>query len=109
MGYDAGTGERNLKRWAKGVSKTARKCGQAMFMEQTASRVTERLVIAKAMFFIEASNGLRKKSKNQSHRKLHNGSWQYTRKDPHLLYDLQTRSATLNECKVIKNRIPQCC
>jgi hypothetical protein len=40
MGYDAGTGERNLKRWDKGVSKTARKCGQAMFMEQTASRVT---------------------------------------------------------------------
>ena len=77
-----------------------------MFMEQTSNRVTERLVIAKAIFFIEGLKGFHKKSNNRSHRKLHSGSWQFTCKDPHLLYDLQTCSASLKECKVYKEPNP---
>jgi len=98
LGCDAGLGERNLKRWAKGVSKTARKCGQAMFMGQTASRVTERLVLARGRLLIEETTGGSKNAPSGSNLPI--GSWKYTRKSPHVLYDLQTGTALLNQCKV---------
>ena len=45
MNYDAGKGERNLKFWAKEISQTARKCGQAVFIEQCSRRVSDHMVL----------------------------------------------------------------
>ena len=101
LGCDAGVGERNLKRWAKGVSKTARKCGQAMFMGQTASRVTERLVLARGKSLLEKSSGSGKVVPSSGNLP-EGGSWKYTRKSPHVLYDLHSGTAFLNQCKVHK-------
>ena len=60
MGYDAAKGERNLKFWAKEMSKTARKCGQAIFMEQTFKRVTDHLVLQQANNIILADTMMKK-------------------------------------------------
>jgi hypothetical protein len=48
MGYNASTGECNLKWWAKRISKAARKCGQTIFLEQTSKRVLDQLVLQRA-------------------------------------------------------------
>ncbi len=48
IGYDASTGECNLKWWAKSISKTARKCGQGIFLEQTSRRVSENRLLLRA-------------------------------------------------------------
>jgi hypothetical protein len=45
MGFDAAKGERNLKFWAKEITKTARKCKQAIFIEQTSHRVADHLAL----------------------------------------------------------------
>ena len=99
IGYDAGKGERNLKWWAKRISKTARKCGQAVFLEQTSRRVMDSLILqrAKEMITIKESS-----KPNTSGVSSELSSWQYTRKLPHAIYLLDTGTAKLNECKVYK-------
>ena len=49
MQYDAGMGERGLKDWAKKISKTAQKRGNAIFLQQTCARIYDAQVLAKAM------------------------------------------------------------
>jgi hypothetical protein len=57
MGFDANLGERGLKSWAKAVSKTARKCGDATFVTQTAKRTGDHLLLAKARRIYEQDDG----------------------------------------------------
>ena len=47
MQYESGKGERGLKEWAKGVSRTAQKTGLDIFIYQTVMRVADRLLISK--------------------------------------------------------------
>jgi hypothetical protein len=49
MQYDAGMGERGLKDWAKKISKTAQKRGNAIFLHQTCARIYDAQVLAKAI------------------------------------------------------------
>ena len=46
MNYDAGLGERGLKTWAKGASKTAMKCGESKFIDQTSCRVSDQQILS---------------------------------------------------------------
>ena len=56
MNYDASKGERGLKKWAKGVSKKARKCGKLTFLQQTAERVCDILLLDKVKGLIKRDN-----------------------------------------------------
>jgi hypothetical protein len=47
MNFEASLGERNLKWWAKLISSTARKCGETTFITQTASRISDQLLLQK--------------------------------------------------------------
>jgi hypothetical protein len=104
MGFDASKGERNLKAWAKHISKTARKCGQQTFVRQTANRVSDHQLMKKAehsLLLIHhapqentvtgradvATNGVEVSSTTRR--------WKHTRKKCHMRYNLQTKEATL--------------
>ena len=98
MGYDAGKGERHLKTNAKEPSKTARKCGIKEFMDQTSKRVTDRIVLQRSLQFLpivpnDLISGISTKKKGTGGIKPNlsdNIIWEYTRKEPHLKYDLST-------------------
>lgn len=113
MGFEASKGERNLKIWAKGYSKIARKCGQNIFIEQTAKRVAEHMTLQQANQFLHnvdhpTSHDVASKasesadtSDNRGDRDDDNSkaieparSWQYTRKNPHLIYNISTDIAS---------------
>jgi len=89
MGFEASKGERNLKAWAKRPSKTARKCGQATFIEQTSLRIEDYLVLQRARCILkEALADLQ--ASNMVTAAPPAGeeivSWSYKRKVPHLRY-----------------------
>ena len=94
IGYDASTGERNLKWWAKSISKTARKCGQAMFLEQTSKRVTDHRMLKRAQ------------NRNEPIRKtIHNlqCKWHFTRKKAHMRYNILTEEHSVVEFTIPEN------
>jgi hypothetical protein len=96
MGYNASTGERNLKWWAKRISKTARTCGQTIFLEQTSKRVSDQLVLQRAydaMIMIDENKTSRNQYTGQG------GPWFYSRKEHHLMYNPITDTALYNEHK----------
>jgi len=89
MGFDAAKGERNLKFWAKEISKTARKCGQAIFIEQTSRRVADHLVLQRVHNIILAHEKV-KQAKNQTANVGGEDlpSWTYTRKRHHMIFNM---------------------
>lgn len=109
MGFEASKGERNLKIWAKGYSKTARKCGQNIFIEQTARRVADHMVLQQANQFLNNHDGSTAAQQagrnNQNSASPSNQSlpprWKYTRKKPHLVYDLATKETCTQEGAVV--------
>lgn len=106
MGFDASKGERNLKIWAKGYTKTARKCGQNIFIEQTARRVAEHLVLQRANQLLHSID-IRTISDNPVvDDNSASPSWHYTRNSPHLTYNIGTDKAygsdgTLVDCHLL--------
>jgi hypothetical protein len=90
MGFDASKGERNLKSWAKRVSKTARKCGQSIFIHQTAKRVSDHLVLQRASQILGEENPKQRRVEAPVETR-----WRYTRKLHHMLYKIETEEATL--------------
>lgn len=101
MGYDAGKGERHLKTNAKEPSKTARKCGIKEFMDQTSKRVSDRIVLQRSLQFLPIvsndliSGTIKKKTIGGIKPNLtDNIIWEYTRKKPHMEYDLNSTGAT---------------
>lgn len=96
MGYDAGKGERNLKFWAKEMSKTAQKCGQSIFIEQTSKRVSDYLVIQQAHNMILSDQRLRSARQNTAIPPPDDlPSWVYTRTAPHMVYNIEHRHAEM--------------
>lgn len=94
MGFEASKGERNLKQWAKFLGKLAQKCGEGIFVTQTAERAAEFMLLEMAHFLIVAyvprpTDGAPLRT-SQSFPV--NGIF-FTRKTPHLIYDLETRTA----------------
>ncbi len=87
MGFDANLAERGLKSWAKNVSKTARKCGDATFVTQTAKRVVDVLLLAKVRrLYSTVEEDMQKKG---SPLDLPGGiTWKYTRASCHMTFDL---------------------
>lgn len=96
MGFDAGKGERHLKTNAKQPSKTARKSGIKEFMDQTSKRVTDRIVLQRALQFLPIrpddiiSSDNRKKISRIRPNATDSCIWEYTRRLPHMFYDLRT-------------------
>lgn len=90
MGFDASKGERNLKFWAKRLSKTARKCGQAIFIQQTANRLSDHLILQRARQHLI----VRKPSMKTPLPLGKDSSWIHTRKTAHLQYNLLTKQTT---------------
>ena len=85
MNFDASKGERGLKTWAIHASKTARKCGDATFITQTAKRVADNLLLWKAKRLAkEIDNGIVMGGT------LNEQQWGYTRTVCHLVYNLET-------------------
>lgn len=103
MGFDASKGERNLKSWAKGISKTARKCGQQIFVRQTALRVSDHQLLQRSKSSIDSrargpapypdASSLEDKEMECSKK------WKYTRGKCHMTYDLRSRQELLLDCK----------
>ena len=106
MGYDAAKGERNLKFWAEEMSKTARKCGQAIFMEQTSKRVTDHLVLQQANNIILADAMMKKVTNDVSVAQEDSPPWAYTRKKAHLIYNMGDGKAEMIECTSKKPPAP---
>ena len=98
IGYDASKGERNLKWWAKRISKTARKCGQRIFLQQTSDRVVDSLVLQRAKEMLQPKETCTTDASSNSDA----SSWKYTRKKPHAVYLLDSESAQLNDCNIYK-------
>ena len=102
MGYDASKGERNLKFWAKQISKTAQKCGEVTFIQQTTRRISDHSLLAKVIY-----------EQGETHKSLRNRKnvpvtpnstkWWYTRKTPHMCYNLTSQEALLLNCVAYKN------
>jgi len=100
INYDAGKGERGLKMWAKKISIGAQKCGETIFITQTAYRVEERLLLYKA-------SALASQEENPEEKPEENGSdvnqeedqecsspnWTFLRKRCVLHFDLGTGEA----------------
>jgi len=99
IGYDASTGERNLKWWAKRISTTARKCGQAMFLEQTSKRVTDHRMLKRANSNLQRGNHHTKISK-------HDYKWTFTRKKAHIRYNILTEALSVVEFSIPENVSP---
>jgi hypothetical protein len=107
MGFDASKGERNLKAWAKHISKTARKRGHATFIRQTANRVSDHQLIKTVEQSLSKHNAPVFPTIGVAARAAHNGpdensmsttvKWKYTRKKCHMRYDLQTKEAALDD------------
>ena len=111
MGFDASKGERNLKSWAKWVSKTARKCGQSIFIQQTAKRVSDHLVLQRATHLVEPTTGRKNLAslliQDISNTNNQTACWKYTRKQHHILYDMGSECASLVQCStLLKNSDP---
>jgi Plavaka transposase len=100
MGFDAAKGERNLKFWAKEISKTARKCGQAIFIAQTSQRVADHLVLQR-MNSIMLAHVKFKTACPQATTIQASGEdlpkWGYTRKKHHMLYNMEHNEAVMVE------------
>jgi len=95
IGYDASTGERNLKWWAKSISKTARKCGQGIFLEQTSRRVSEnRLLLRAKNTNVPTDNG------SIRNPVIHDDQWKFTRKKAHDRYNVLTEGSLMVDYKV---------
>ena len=88
IGYDASTGERNLKWWAKSISKTARKCGQAMFLEQTSKRVTDHRMLKRARNTVASARTGDISTDKIRNGVVNEGHWKYTRKLAHMRYNV---------------------
>jgi hypothetical protein len=103
MGFDASKGERNLKSWAKHVSKTAQKCGEAHFIQQTAQRGSDHLLIDTAQSDIDqhtkATTMTAAATAHHENSITATPKWKYTRRTCHLLYNLSTGDTKL-DCKV---------
>jgi hypothetical protein len=88
MGYDANLGERGLQTWAKQISTTAQKCGDATFVTQTANRVADMLLLSKAR------RSYKQQPTRHQRSPLHmeeGQMWKYTRATCHMTFDLQSR------------------
>jgi hypothetical protein len=85
MGFDANLGERGLQSWAKHVSKTARKCGDATFVTQTAKRVADHLLLAKVKRFYQVDEDTVRKSPLDL---CPGETWKYTRRKCHMTFNL---------------------
>ena len=96
MGFEASKGERNLKTWAKHVCKTARKCGESVFIEQTARRVTDHLLLEKALDVVTQSSVKDKESGVKETTGVSPQTWKFTRKLPHVVYHMETDLAYMN-------------
>ena len=95
IGYDASTGERNLKWWAKSISKTARKCGQTIFLEQTSRRVSDNRLLIRAKNTTFTTGNINRKAV------INDGIWKFTRKKAHIRYNVLTE-----ECVIVDYKIP---
>jgi hypothetical protein len=94
MGFDASKGERNLKPWAKHISKTARKCGEQMFIGQTARRVSDHQLLQRAKSYIESESVGNPSPVSRVDENADDKKWNYTRKNKcHMSYDLRTGNA----------------
>lgn len=110
MGFDASKGERNLKWWAKSLSKTARKCGQATFIQQTAQRLSDYLLLQRAYALLQSEFDAMEPSKNPrepiptpTDDEIDLGSeaenrtqFNFTRTSPHLHFNPRTQVVTSN-------------
>lgn len=97
MGYDASKGERNLKCWAKRLSKTARKCGQAIFIQQTARRLSDYLILQRArqiLHDVVREPPAMAKDPRIVHTNITSSTWGFTRRAPHLTYNLGSKVAS---------------
>lgn len=95
-GFEASKGERNLKTWAKHVCKTARKCGELVFIEQTARRVSDHLLLEKALDVVSQSSVKDKESGVKETTGVSPQTWKFTRKLPHVVYHMETDLAYMN-------------
>jgi hypothetical protein len=97
MNFDAAKGERGLKQWAKHVSRTARKCGDAMFITQTANRVSDNQLLSKASrllsVLVSAADSIAEDTEDDLQK------WGYSRKSHHISYSLETMAAKKCEGK----------
>jgi hypothetical protein len=85
MNWEAGKGERGLKLWAKLVSKTAQRHGEGMFLEQTAQRVADSLLLAKSSFMIQQQQPI-PEQKNREEAVARMG-----RRVSHIVYNLSSQ------------------
>ena len=88
MQYNSSTGERGLKDWAKGVSRTARKRGIDAFTEDTTKRVTEAILLK------HLSDAVLRDDANSSGSTTHSTdvNMTFTRKRAHFLFDRNSPS-----------------
>ena len=94
--YDATLGERGLKLWAKAPGRTARKCGEATFITQTASRISDRQILSKARRLVDSRVSLDDKSHTSSNVPMLL-PWCFARISCHMFYDLEHNVAWYNE------------
>jgi hypothetical protein len=97
MGFDAAKGERNLKFWAKEISQTARKCGQAIFIAQTSQRVADHLVLQRMNSVMLAHVKLKTACSPVQGGGEDLPTWGYTRKKHHMLYNMGDNDAEMVE------------
>lgn len=92
MGFDAGQGERNLKGFAKNPSKTARKCGLRIFMEQTSHRILEDTLLECGLSRLPGNEKLVRSRRGiiEYNDDPPADVWKYTRKECHALYNTST-------------------
>ena len=91
MNYDAALGERGLKFWAKGPSRSARKCGEATFITQTSCRVSDQQLLSKIRRSMQ--NRVPQNTTETANESKEN-MWKFTRRGCHMLYNLLTKIAT---------------
>ena len=98
MGYDAAKGECNLKFWAKEISKTGCKCGQAVFIEQTSKRVSDHLILQRANNMILEDAKIKRAGNDEIPDAAGDlPSWTYTRKTAHMFYNIGDDRAEMIE------------
>jgi len=111
IGFNASKGERNLKWWAKkSLSKTAQKCGQETFIQQTAQRLSDYLLLQCAYALLQPEFDSMEPSKNPrgpiptpTDDEIDLGSetenrtqFHFTRTSPHLHFNPRTQVVTSN-------------
>ena len=91
MNYDAALGERGLKFWAKGPSRTARKCGETTFITQTSSRISDHQLLSKAFSLLQKKQHPSPILPSASASIVPGKRWHFTRKVSHMVYELSTK------------------